>query len=224
MSKILLVEDSVDILNMNASMLELNGYEVLRAENIVKAEECLKNDEPDLIVLDIMLPDGNGIAWCKKIKQYRSVPVLFLSALNESADVVAGLRAGGDDYLAKPYDMEVLLARIETRLNASKAENRYASFGELRLDIYTDTATFKGVDLCLSQKEFLMLHAIVLGSKNGKPISKEKLLETVWGLSTGKDANSIYTAISRLNSKLSGCKSQLTVSSLKANGYFLEQI
>lgn len=223
MSRILLVEDSADIMDMNASMLKLKGYEVLCAENLKQANELLCVNEPDMIVLDILLPDGNGIEWCKRIKSRRSIPVLFLSALKESEDIVDGLRAGGDDYLTKPYDLNELIARIEVRLKAAEYSERFISFGELKLDTFSQTASYADCRLFLTQKEYAVLLLVMRYGKSGQGISKSELYETVWGQPLESDSNALWTVISRLKTKLSECKSGITVSFSKHDGYYLER-
>lgn len=123
MSTVLLVEDNPHIMKINSETLTMRGYEVLQATTAAQCMELLKWHAADLIVLDIMLPDGNGVDICKDLKKNYHIPILFLSALGENQDIINGLRAGGDDYLAKPYDLEVFVARVETRLR-SCAENR----------------------------------------------------------------------------------------------------
>ena len=113
MSTILLVEDNPHIMKINAEALTMYGYEILQAATARECRQALRWHPVDLVVLDIMLPDGDGVELCRELKEQYHVPILFLSALGESRDVVEGLRAGGDDYLAKPYDLGVLAARIE---------------------------------------------------------------------------------------------------------------
>lgn len=208
-------------MNMNATTLSMYGYEVLCAESLKQADELLAANEPDMIVLDIMLPDGSGLAWCKRLKEYRSIPLLFLSALNENADIVAGLRAGGDDYLPKPYDLEVFLARVEARLQATKRIDRYISFGELKLDTFSQTASYANQKLFLTQKEYAVLLLIMRYGKSNQGISKQELYETVWGQPLEADSNALWTIMSRLKAKLSECNSGITVSFSKYKGYFL---
>lgn len=172
MHKLMLIEDNREIMHINASALKMRGYEVIEAGSLQEAERLISMHEPDMIVLDIMLPDGNGLDWCRKIKLVRAVPILFLSALGESEDIIAGLRAGGDDYLAKPYDLNVLIARIEVRLKAAEQTQRYISFGELRLDVYAGTASCGGQELFLTQKEFSVLHLLLRSGRQNKAIPK----------------------------------------------------
>jgi DNA-binding response OmpR family regulator len=126
MHNILLVEDDWEIQENNKDLLESSGnYAVHIAMNLAEAREQLSKETPDIIVLDIMLPDGNGLDF---IKEINDIPVLLLSALGNKNDIVKGLRAGGDDYLAKPYDDIVLLARIESLLHRTKCREQSYTF------------------------------------------------------------------------------------------------
>ncbi|MEF9922659.1 MAG: response regulator, partial [Anaerovoracaceae bacterium] len=120
MATLLLVEDNPHIMKINAESLEDAGYKICEATSLEEAEEVLNKKLIHLIVLDIMLPDGNGVAFCKKIRKYCDIPILFLSAKNSSVDVIEGLHSGGDDYLSKPYNLQVLSARIESLLRRTK--------------------------------------------------------------------------------------------------------
>ena len=111
-----------DELKINAQLLSMQGYAVLKAATAEEARNRLKEKQADLIVLDVMLPDGGGLELCRELKTRYPVPVLFLTALGASRDIVDGFRAGGDDYLVKPYDLEVLLSKIRALLPAPQKE------------------------------------------------------------------------------------------------------
>ena len=118
MNNLLLVEDNEDIQELNKYFLEKHGYTVRLAMNLSQARAEVQIAPPDLIVLDIMLPDGSGLDYLKELKQHNNdIPVLLLTALSESSDEVRGLQEGGDDYIAKPYNYDILLARIAKLLN-----------------------------------------------------------------------------------------------------------
>lgn len=121
---LLIVEDDLNILRANTAALELEGYRVLAAETLESARSAAKACPPDLILLDILLPDGNGLDFCGELRGESGVRILFLSALGEKADVLAGLRAGGDDYIAKPYDMDELILRVEALLRRGRMIGR----------------------------------------------------------------------------------------------------
>ena len=136
MNTILLVEDNPHIMKINSTSLMMEGYHILQATTAADCLQTLRSNDVDLIVLDIMLPDGNGIALCSEIKHGYEIPILFLSALGENEDIIAALRAGGDDYLPKPYDINVLIARVEARLRSSYREKRFFRFGNLKCGNY----------------------------------------------------------------------------------------
>ena len=222
MSTILLVEDNPHIMKINAQLLTLRGYQVLQAETAAQAREQLRWHPVDLIVLDILLPDGSGLELCRELKAQRPIPILFLTALGENQDVVEGLRAGGDDYLAKPYDLEVLVARIEARLRASGEVRRYFGYGGLKLDLLTMTGYVNGKDIQLTQKEFTAL--LLLARAAERKISQEELMEALWGPDAHAESRALWTLISRLRKKLNSQESRLEISSLRGGGYLLEQL
>lgn len=215
---ILLVEDNPHIMAINAEVLSGEDYRVLQAMDGKTCMALLKENNVDLIVLDIMLPDADGLALCGRIKAEYDVPILFLSALGENAQIIEGLRAGGDDYLPKPYDIGVLLARIEARLRADRRGKRVLSFGALRLDTVSMLGYAGERDLLLTQKEYLLL--LTLMQNGDRLIGKDELYETVWGASPGGDHSALYTAVSRLNKKLDG--SFVRVVFHRGEGYALE--
>ncbi len=222
MNVILLVEDNPHIMKINRASLIMEGYQVLQA---TCAEECLnllRTNDVDLIILDVMLPDGSGIELCADIRHKYEIPILFLSALGESADIIAALRAGGDDYLAKPYDINVLLARVEARLRTSYREKRFFRFGNLKFDTAARIGYCRDSELSLTQKEFSLLLQLARG--NGQIITKEALFECVWGRPLAGDSTALYTAVSRLNTKLAEEQAQVTISYLRNRGYLLETV
>lgn len=222
MNTILLVEDNPHIMKINHMALMMEGYRILEA---VSAAECLSvlgAEDVDLIVLDVMLPDGNGVALCEQIKQKYEVPILFLSALGENEDIIAALRAGGDDYLPKPYDINVLIARVEARLRSAHATRRIFTFDALKFDTVARRCFFRDRDLMLTQKEFSML--LLLAQSNGQVVSKEKLYQFVWGNTLSGDSAALYTAVSRVSTKLKKENVPINIVYTREKGYMLEEI
>lgn len=200
MNTILLVEDNPHIMHINRMSLVMEGYNVLEAYNAENCRNVLEQNDVDLVILDIMLPDGDGITLCREIKSNYDIPILFLSALGENDDIVTALRAGGDDYLPKPYDIGVLIARVEARLRSSRKEKRFVHFGNIKLDTSSMMAYSAGHDIMLTQKEFLLL--LLLARNPERPIDKEELYASVWGTPLSSDSAALYTTVSRLNKKL----------------------
>ena len=141
-----------------------------------------------------MLPDGNGLEYMKALRQGRDgdVPILLLTGLTSQEDVIQGLAAGGDDYLTKPYDFPILLARIEALLRRADRIPKTLQAGKLVLDITSCTASMEGRDLLLTQKEFALLSLFV--QNQGQVISGEYLYEKVWKTSTAGDTQALKTA------------------------------
>ena len=220
MNTILLVEDNPHIMKINYTALMMEGYHILKAETAAECLQVLRESDVDLIILDVMLPDGSGVELCTKIKRELEIPILFLSALGENEDIIAALRAGGDDYLTKPYDINVLIARVEARLRSVHKEKRFLRFGALRFDTAARRCDHNGQELPLSQKEFSLL--LRLARSNGQAVSKETLYDSVWGAPLPEDSTALYTAVSRLNTKLEKEHTGITISYLREKGYALE--
>jgi DNA-binding response OmpR family regulator len=220
MSTILLVEDNPHIMKINAQMLSARGYEVYKAFSASECRQIMEWNHVQLVVLDIMLPDGDGLELCRELKNKYHVPILFLSALGENQDVVDGLRAGGDDYLAKPYDLEVLAARVEARLRQENARNRYVSYGNLKLDTLSGCGYLNDRDLLLTQKEFSVLLLLTRNAEN--TVSRQEVLREIWNFETEDGNNALWTLISRLRKKLEAAGARLEISSKRGDGYMLE--
>lgn len=221
-AKILIVEDDRDILSANCAALEMEGYHVCTAETLSKGRSIAESFLPDLIILDILLPDGNGLAYCEELRGKSGVRILFLSALNTKADVLAGLRAGGDDYISKPYDMDVLLLRAEALLRRGRLNGQVEPplrLGSLELDFTSHRALLSGRDMLLKPKEFLLLAA--LAREPGKTLSPADLYQKVWGMDMAGDARTVKVHISCIRSKL-GEESGFSIVSERGEGYRLQ--
>lgn len=202
MAKILMIEDNRDILDANRIMLELEGYDVLTAKDMAGGRKLALKEDPDLIVLDVMLPDGNGIDLCRELKKVKDFNIIFLSALGTKNDVLEGLRAGGYDYLAKPYIMEELLLRIKALLRNTVAKAADAfSFGSLVFKEHAFVVEFKGKDLCLNTKEYAVLNLLCRNA--GRYMSAELILQRVWDMENGS-VQPVYNCLSSLREKLQG--------------------
>lgn len=217
--QILLIEDNEKILQGNERMLRRRGYEVVTALTIAAARNAMEGQLPDLLVLDIMLPDGSGLDFMRELRQNSRVPVLLLTGLTTPEDIVRGLNAGGDDYLAKPYDFGVLMARVEALLRRAAHVPEQLTKGRLSLDVTADVATLDGVDLLLTQKEFVLLLLFI--QNEGRFISAEYLYEKAWKQPMASDSNALKSALKRLRAKLEGSGYCIALS--KGKGYQFEK-
>jgi DNA-binding response OmpR family regulator len=217
-SLILLVEDNEQIMRGNERMLKRRGYEVTTALTLAEARETMETQFPHLIVLDIMLPDGSGLAFMRNLRQHSQVPILLLTGLTAPEDVVRGLSQGGDDYLTKPYDFEVLLARVEALLRRAQQVPEVITKGSLSLDVAASAAMLDGANLLLTQKEFALL--LLFFQNEGRSMDAEYLYEKVWKLPMLSDTNALKNAIRRLRTKIDGSGWRIEWS--RGEGYRLE--
>ena len=205
MNKILIIEDDKN-LNEGISMtLEGPETRIIRAETVAQAKEALKTEPPDLILLDVNLPDGNGFDFCREIRQGSDVPIIFLTANDMELDVVRGLEMGGDDYITKPFSLMILRARVNSVLRrrkgdggAEKGENRFC-FDDLVLDFDQMSFTKGGKPVSLSRTEQKLLKILTVNS--GQTLSKETLLMRVWETEFVDD-HALPVTIKRLRDKL----------------------
>lgn len=221
---VLLVEDDQNVLRINRRILEREGFRVLCAETLATARALLALHQPDVWVLDIMLPDGNGRELCEEIRGSITAPVLFLTALDEQADVLEGLRAGGNDYITKPYDVDVFLARVKAQhhlaqMNRQRADDRVFTRGPLTLDMVAARALINGEDLLLKPREFAAL--LYLAKNAGRNIPTKCLYEAAWMQPMIGDSGAVKTVVSRLRKKLEG--SGYTITSARGEGYCFDK-
>ena len=219
--RILLVEDNEAIMYGNARMFEMEGYETAAALTLADARGLIGERKPDAIVLDIMLPDGSGLDFMKELRKSENagIPVILLTGLTTKADILSGLKSGGDDYLTKPYDFEELLARLEALLRRAARVPETITIGALTLDPLAGQAFLNGKDLALSQKEFSLL--LLFAQNEGETMSAEFIYKKIWKAPVLVDRNALEAAISKLRKKtvLSGC----VISARRGLGYVFKQ-
>ena len=206
---ILIIDDEHDMGVMLRRYFELNGYSVMLAENgrtgIEKAGK-----QPDLILLDVNMPDLDGIEVCRRIREYVSCPILFLTARVEDPDKLAGFAAGGDDYILKPFSIDELGARVEAHLRREErragTSHRVWFDRSFAIDYTAREVRFQGKPVPLKPKEFAIVE--LLSAYPGQLFSKERIFEHIWELDSDTDENVIMEHISRIRAKLAqaGCK------------------
>lgn len=206
---LLIVEEDANILNANSSALELEGYRVETAKSLREARAAVEAFAPDLILMDILLPDGNGLQYCQELRGESSVRILFLSARCAKADVLAGFRAGCDDYLVKPYDMDELILRVGALLRRGRTAGPDESqlvLGRLTLNRTAMRATQDGCDLMLKPKEFAIL--CLLAENRGRTLSAKEMYTNIWGrmqLATPEPSRSTFPVSAENWAKVTGC-------------------
>ena len=203
---ILMVEDEEAVLQINARMMRRRGYDVRTVGTCREAQALWDAVSPDLLILDIMLPDGSGIDLCEQFRRTSDHPVIFLTGKNETGDKVEGLGRGGDYYLTKPYDMDELLAVADRLIQRHlqmverREELTVIRRGSLVLDIPRAKATVDGADAFLTAKEFALLLFLIQNEEH--EVSPQTLYEAVWGARAENDTRTIRFHIANLRRKL----------------------
>jgi DNA-binding response OmpR family regulator len=204
-AKILIVDDEPLYLRLLEESLKLEKYDVFKAENGHEAIEVVSVHHPDLVVMDVMMPDMDGFTACKSIREFSNVPIIMLTSKAAERDRVTGLDLGADDYIVKPFSGEEFLARVRAALrraesNKASAQQEVLSHGDLSIDVSRAEVYVGGKLVFLSATEYrLLLH---LAHNIGKVLTSEELLTNVWGDEYREDKEILWVSISRLRQKL----------------------
>lgn len=202
-SRILVVEDDRAVILTIEVVLKHHGYRVMFATDGKEGLDMALSERPDLVILDVMLPTLDGMEICQRLRDVNfESPILMLTTKALVADRVAGLNAGADDYLAKPFELAEFLARINALLRRRRAASRPAliELGAVRIDLAQKTATREGRPLALTKTEYALLD--LLARHPGQPVSRENMLDVVWGYTRFPTTRTIDTHIWRLRKKL----------------------
>lgn len=201
MTLIMVVDDDQDLAEMLGIVLNGAGYEVDLVGRGDEVMPIFTAQNPDLILLDVMLPGLSGVEVCKLIREKSMVPIVMLSAKGDKQDVVAGLEAGADDYMVKPFDPSELVARMKVRLRRSTAEvSSDLQIGNIKIDQIEHSIIRDGQVIALTRLEFDLL--VALAKEPGRVFSREALLSEVWGYRPATDTRLVNVHIQRLRSKV----------------------
>jgi len=219
---ILCVEDDKKILHNNTIMFKDSGYHVLTAETLAEAKEYLRSNMPDAIVLDIMLPDGTGLDLLKELREAGNrIPVILLTARDKASDIEHGLRVGANDYLSKPFEYNVLLARVDTMFRNVEQTPEMITRGMVKLNISSMAVSVNGIDVGLTPKEFSLLQFFIQNEK--RFLKAEYVYKKVWGQTMNNDNNAVKIAVSRLRKKLTGSDFIIFFDDEKDGYYFTQE-
>ena len=222
---ILVVEDDRPIRNLIITTLKTHDYKYLAAENGSSAILEASSHNPDIVLLDLGLPDMEGVEVIKKIRTWSNMPIIVISARSEDTDKIEALDAGADDYITKPFDMEEVLARIESnlrRVQFQKDTPTYLRHGDLILDLNDNTAFLQGSELTLTAKEFAILELLM--KYPDKIFSKANLFQSVWNTEYISEDNTLNVHISNLRNKLKAvCPDKDFIDTVWGIGYRLHK-
>lgn len=225
MNRILIVEDNLEINTLLAEFLKENGYEVFCQYDGLHVLDCLQENKIDLLVLDIMLPYRSGDIVLSDIRKHFTIPVIIISAKETTQNKIDLLRLGADDYIIKPFDMEEVLARIESNLRRVKFQNgtqEVLQYEDLVLNYENNVASVQGIELSLTAKEFAILELLM--KYPDKVFSKANLFQSVWGMEYINEDNTLNVHISNLRNKLKNiCPEKEFIDTVWGIGYRLHK-
>lgn len=219
---ILVVDDDPEILSLIRRGLVFEGYSVSTAADGKEALRLARDDPPDLVVLDIMLPELDGLEVCRRLRQVSRVPVLMLTAKGTVPDKVAGLDSGADDYLVKPFAFDELLARIRAlQRRAQPANDTVMQFGDLVLDTASREVKRGGQPVHLTTKEFELLELFMRHPR--QVLTREIIFDRVWGYDFGGESNIIEVYVRYLRAKLETDVRSKLIHTVRGIGYMLKE-
>ena len=210
MYRILIVEDDSTIASNVAAHLERWDYETKQIEDFKCVMEVFQQFDPQLVILDIGLPFYNGFYWCQEIRKISSVPILFLSSMNDNMNIVMAMNMGGDDFIAKPFDLTVLMAKIQAILRRTYdfgSETNIITHKGAMLNVSDATLSFNGDKIDLTKNEYRIL--LTLLENKGKVVSRELLMNRLRETDSYVDENPLTVNVSRLRKKL---EKEITIS------------
>jgi DNA-binding response OmpR family regulator len=226
-TRVLVVDDDLTVRDVVRRYLERAGHQVALADNGEDALAWIARHEPDLVVLDLMLPGIDGLEVCRRLRATSSVPVVMLTALGEEENRIAGLQLGADDYVTKPFSPRELALRVASvlrraRLPLHPPAQTEVSDGDLRLELAARRATLGGSELSLTTREFDLL--VFLLSHPGEAFTREQLLEKVWGWDFG-DQSTVTVHVRRLREKIEAIPAKPTrISTVWGVGYRYDRV
>ncbi len=225
MSKVLVVDDDLNIVKLIKLYLEKEDFTVCTAHDGEEALQVYKRENPDIIILDIMMPKLDGNSVCREIRKTSDIPIIMLTAKGETFDKVLSLELGADDYIVKPFEPKELVARIKAILRRSEAktksdDNKIVSFEKLEVNLTNYELTIDGTILEIPPKELELL--FFLASNPNRVFTREQLLEEVWGFDYFGDSRTVDVHIKRLREKLEGITANWQLKTVWGVGYKFE--
>lgn len=222
MKKILIIEDESNISDFVKMELEYEGYEAEISEDGKEGLIKALREDYDLIVLDLMLPVISGLEVCRRLKKEKDIPVIMLSAKDSVMDKVAGLQIGADDYIAKPFAIEELIARIQVIFRRmEKVKSNIIKFKDLSIQLESRTVMKNEEKINLTNKEYELL--ILLLNNKGKVVTRDNILNEVWGYDYDAGTNVVDVYVSYLRNKLDEKNKEAYIETVRAVGYIISE-
>ena len=223
MYKIMIVEDDIGIAEAIQAQTEMWGFQARCVHNFRNVMEEFAEFDPHLVLLDVILPFFNGYHWCNEIRKLSKVPIIFISSASDNMNIVMAMNMGGDDFIAKPFDQSVLIAKIQALLRRSYDFGTAAPVLEHRgaeLNTGDNTLMFQGQKIELTKNEYRILLALM--ESKGKVVSREKLMERLWESDSFVDENTLTVNVNRLRKKLDAAGLPGFIATKFGVGYLVE--
>jgi len=223
MNRIFIVEDDAVIAKTMAEHLSSWDMEVKTVQDFQNVTKEVEAFDPDLVLMDIKLPYYNGFFWCQEIRKTSKVPIVFLSSADDNMNIVMAMNMGGDDFISKPFDLNVLTAKIQAMIRRSydyKIVSNVMTYNGLTLNLDDTTAEVDGEKLELSRNEFLITKTLM--EKQGKIVSREELMERLWGNEEFIDDNTLTVNVTRIRKKLEMSGKPDFIKTKRGLGYVIE--
>lgn len=221
--KIMVVEDDETVRDLVVESLEKWGFETVEVTDFKRVLEIFIEEEPHLVLLDITLPVFDGYYWCQKIREISKSPIIFISSRDTNADSIMSMNMGGDDYVNKPFSMDILIAKVNALLRRtydySKSESTSLEHLGLKLNMENSSMIINDSTVELSKNEFQLL--LILMKNTGKIVSREKLLRALWDDERFVDDNTLTVNINRLRKKIEGAGISNYIETKVGQGYMI---
>lgn len=224
MYKVLIIEDDHKLRSLIGQYLAKWNFQPVLVEDFTIIDEIALKENPHLILLDINLPGNDGFYWCSRLRQLSDVPIIFISSRSQSMDIVIAMNMGGDDYIQKPFSLEVLVAKMNAVLRRSSSiqnlENDFLTAGELTLNLQNSFVEYRGKKASLTKNEFQILYLLM--KKTGQIISRDEIMRALWEDEQFIDDNTLTVNVNRLRKKLGEMGIEDAITTKKRQGYLLQ--
>ncbi|MFS0674865.1 response regulator transcription factor [Ornithinibacillus sp. 179-J 7C1 HS] len=225
MFKIMIVEDDAKIRNIVKDTLSKWQYEVVETERFEQVLDDFKRADPHLVLLDINLPVFDGFYWCQQIRSISKVPIIFLSSRNQNMDIIMAINMGGDDFVQKPFDLDILLAKINALLRRNytyqdNEDSKRLVYRDIILYLSNSTFEYKGKKTELTRNEFIILQLLMRNV--GEIVSREDLMQALWNDEQFVDDNTLTVNVNRLRRKITDLGLNDFIVTRKGLGYIVE--
>ena len=221
--KIFIVEDDPIIASAVAAHIASWGCETRIAQDFRNIVQEFVEFEPQLVLLDVSLPFYNGYHWCSEIRRFSSVPIIFVSSASDNMNIVMAINMGADDFIAKPFDLNVLTAKVQAMLRRTydfAGQGKFLQHRDAVLNTDDSTLTYRGEKLELTKNEYRILQ--VLMENKGKTVSRDVLMQRLWESDSFVDENTLSVNVARLRKKLDGAGLESFITTKKGLGYIIE--